>query len=142
MPRFIDLTTARKPRTTATAKVVWRAVRHARRFVIADIQTVTALSRQRIAAILAPWRQAGIVRVDNDGFRLARDLGPQPPFRVRDVNGLISARDGEVLPFEKKPKKSKEDVDARRRRLGALYSKTHRERLNARRRERRAELRK
>jgi hypothetical protein len=146
MTWYIDLRKARKPRAPSkAAKNVWKAMRHARRFDYAHLQTVTGLGRRSIEQILWRWRQAGIVRDDNDGFRLARDLGPLPPFSQPDVNGLVSRKDGEVLPFEKLREADGAldpgDAVKRRRASNNAYAKRNRARLNARRRARRRQKR-
>ncbi len=106
---------------SAATKGLWKAIRHARRFTYADLSEVTGLNERQIEVTTRPWRYTGIVRVFNDGFRLARELGPLPPYRLGNGKGLASRVDGEVLPFleELMPKKLPPG-EARRRYLARI----------------------
>lgn len=153
MPRYFDTKNAGRPREASKdAKNVWKAMRHARRFTLVDLVTVTGLTKRVVAQILVPWRQANIVRDDNDGFRLARDLGPVPPYRSQKVAGLISRTDGEILPLFKLKKRKTGPMGkakakakatpsaaaiARRRAANNRYARENREQINATRRARR-----
>jgi len=104
---------------------VWKAIRHARRFSYDAIAAVTALDHDKVVQITKPWRHTGILRAMRDGFRLARDLGPEPPFRKKGFAGLVSSKDGELLPFLAElmppPPLSKEEARARRLERARLY---------------------
>lgn len=68
---------------------VWSAVRQWRRFTVADIAGVSECSPSMIGALLRKWRRYGLVHRDNDGWRLARDLGPLPPYDGGRTLGLL-----------------------------------------------------
>ncbi len=105
-PRFLKLAEIRKPLPARKDTLrVWNAIRQLRRFTLGDLEAVCEMPAARLRNILAPWRRAAIVRNDNDGFRLARDLGAQPPFRYGHVSGLVDRKTGEVLPFAETPVK-------------------------------------
>ncbi|MBX9944934.1 MAG: hypothetical protein K2Y40_12700 [Reyranella sp.] len=101
MTDFLDLGQVRKPLPARGRPLrVWRAMRQRRRFTLGELAAICELTERQVQAVIQEWRRAVIVRDDNDGFRLARDLGPQPPFRYGKVAGLVDRRTGEVLPFK------------------------------------------
>ena len=105
MTRFVDLARARKPmRPRKRALRIWRAMRQRRRFTLTDLAAIAECEIERLRLVIYPWRRAGIVHRDNDGFRLARDLGPEPPFSLEGVSGLVDRLTGEVLPFRPLPR--------------------------------------
>lgn len=105
MPRFVNLARARKPmKPRRLAQRIWSAMRQRRRFTMGDLAAIAECEFETLRGILYPWRRAGIVHIDNDGFRLARDLGPQPPFHLGSVSGLVDRLTGEVMPFRNLPR--------------------------------------
>lgn len=100
MVRFLNLNKISKPRPPwGDAPRIWNAMRQRRRFTMEELAAITELPVARVYQATLEWRRAGIVAVDNDGFRLARDLGPQPPFRYGKVSGLVDRKTGEVFPL-------------------------------------------
>lgn len=105
MTRFLDLKRVRKPLPPRrSAQRVWNAIRQQRRFTVSEIAAITELTEKAVLRIMRPWRCTAIVRQQTDGFRLARDLGPKPPFSVGQVAGLVDRTTGEVLPFNDTPR--------------------------------------
>ena len=101
MARKLDLARIRKPLPARGRPLrVWSAIRQRRRFTLGELAAICELTERQVLAVIQKWRRAQIVRDDNDGFRLARDLGPQPPFHYGQVSGLVDRRMGEVLPYQ------------------------------------------
>lgn len=101
-PLKLDLRKIGKPwPVQERARKVWRSIRQHVRFTLEDIAIVTELTVPQVRVIINRWRRARIVRDDSDGYRLARDLGPQPPFQYGKVNGLVCRQTGEVFPYQK-----------------------------------------
>lgn len=74
---------------------IWSSVRQLRRFTLDDLAAVAETPTSTAKGRLKEWAAYGIVRRDNDGWRLARDLGPLPP--IRTTAGLIDRNKGVVL---------------------------------------------
>lgn len=78
---------------------VWSGVRQLRRFTLDDLVAVTECAIGFVRRCIHLWRRHAIVHRDNDGFRLARDLGALPPYEApHAVGGLVDRNRGEVLP--------------------------------------------
>jgi hypothetical protein len=82
---------------SAPTKRVWNVCRQMRRFTVDDLVAVSAVPAAAVRRLLLLWRRAAVVHVDNDGYRLARDLGPLPPVETKEKDALICRNTGERL---------------------------------------------
>jgi hypothetical protein len=132
-----------KPRkATASTLRIWSAVRQLRRFTTDDLVAVTECKAGIVNMKLWLWRCHGIVHQDNDGFRLAVDCGPTPPWRRAELgDGLVNGLTGELLKRvrlksrEAAPKASRTTGRGK----GTIYTtpQAKRDRINFMRRQRR-----
>ena len=94
---------------------IWNAVRQTRRFTLADIAAIAEKTISQVRYYLQKWGALGVVRRDNDGWRLALDLGPLPPWRSidRQTGKLLTRSTRPIVSVRRKQERSRQQSRVR-----------------------------
>ena len=103
----------RFPQPTIARQRLWDVIRQFRRFTLDDVATAAECTIGYVASLMKQWAVYGIVRPDNDGWRLARDLGPLPPYGGPQAAAMFNRNTGAQIeklpPEERKAQRKKQE---------------------------------